>query len=123
MPDVLLFNSVCGGTGSGFTHQMMDDLYSNYDKLETINLCLQPSIRSSFQSSLSYYNTILSFDFTLACNSMTILIDNQSISSDQEIIDIATILSTNLNGNLYTDLIPFPRQKFIVPKLKDKYKA
>ncbi|TNV76585.1 hypothetical protein FGO68_gene10882 [Halteria grandinella] len=125
--NLILVNSVCGGTGSGFTHSLIQNVSDEYEKAGIMNVCIYPEQGSE---TLGVYNTILSFDYTLANSAVNLVIDNKAVRGmggkgvsrwDNQVICnlLKDILYNQTSVNsLAQILVPFPRHKFIIPHLQ-----
>ncbi|XP_038597080.1 tubulin alpha-4 chain-like [Tachyglossus aculeatus] len=132
----LIFHSFGGGTGSGFTSLLMEQLSVEYKKEAKLDFSIYPAPRVS-TAVVEPYNSILTTHSTLEHSDCTFLVDNEAIYDIcRRNLDIERPTYTNLNrligqvvssvtaslrfeGTLnvdliqfHTNLVPYPRIHF-----------
>ncbi|CAD8159277.1 unnamed protein product [Paramecium pentaurelia] len=133
----LITASISGGTGSGFSSQLIDSLRYDYGiKVKQNGFILFPSSQMS-NNVLEIYNSIFSIYMTLEHFDSIIMFDNQSIYNvidqqlDLDYVDyshlnnvIAQIISSytglrrfnNINNSkLFQNICPYPDLHYIIP--------
>lgn len=133
----LVFNSVGGGTGSGFCSQLLEQLSSEYNKKSKISFTIFPSAQMA-PAVVEPYNTVLSVDKLLEHTDITMMLDNESIydickkglgnpqpkysNLNRIISQTASSITTSLRfpgalnvdlNEFQTNLVPFPRIHFM----------
>lgn len=98
-PDILLFNSVSGGTGSGFSSLLMDRLNDDYEKLHSLNFVVYPETRGE-SIVVAPYNSICAHYFMLANTSLTVYFNNRTMAKDK--------LSVNSIVAKYAKILTYP---------------
>jgi len=146
----LIFHSVAGGTGSGFTSLLLERLLADYGKKKPkIDFCIYPSPATS-TSVVEPYNSVLSTHCLMEYTDVAIMFDNEAIydiaknnlkikrpnysNLNQLIAQVISSLTCSLrfNGTLNVDmtefptnLVPFPRIHFMLssysPILSQEY--
>jgi len=135
----LVFHSVAGGTGSGFTSLLLDRLSADYGrKKPKLDFCIYPSPKVS-TSVVEPFNTVMSTHSLLEFADVAFMFDNEAIYDicktnlkikkpnyahlNQLIAQVISSLTASLrfNGTLnvdisefQTNLVPFPRIHFMV---------
>jgi len=135
----LIFHSVGGGTGSGFTSLLLERLLADYGKKKPkIDFCIYPSPTTS-TSVVEPYNSVLSTHCLMEYTDVAIMFDNEAIydiaknnlkirrpnysNLNQLIAQVISSLTCSLrfNGTLNVDmnefptnLVPFPRIHFML---------
>uniref|UniRef100_A0A8C6T1L2 Tubulin alpha chain n=1 Tax=Neogobius melanostomus TaxID=47308 RepID=A0A8C6T1L2_9GOBI len=121
----LIFHSFGGGTGSGFTSLLMENLATDYSKKARIQFAIYPSPQLS-TAVIEPYNSILISHTTMDIADCTFMMDNDITRPmyfnlnrllSQLVSNITASLRFNgaLNVNLLdlqTNLVPFPRIHF-----------
>ncbi|KAJ5068421.1 tubulin alpha chain [Anaeramoeba ignava] len=74
----LLFNSLGGGTGSGFGSLLLERFASDYKKKSKLDFCIYPAPQVS-TSVVEPYNTVLSTHSMMDYCDVTFLVDNEAI--------------------------------------------
>uniref|UniRef100_A0AC35TMG6 Tubulin alpha chain n=1 Tax=Rhabditophanes sp. KR3021 TaxID=114890 RepID=A0AC35TMG6_9BILA len=133
----LIYNSICGGTGSGFGSLLMQKLSKQYRKKTKMCFCVFPSNKLA-SAVVEPYNSILSTHATLPHSDCNFLVDNEAIYGicrnkldlekpsffelNMVIAHAVSFITTSfrfdgsLNVNLnefQTNLVPFPTVHFI----------
>ena len=77
--DFLVYSSSYGGTGSGLTQKILDQVNLMQPKFKPVSLTVAPSPESSYgQDIVSCYNHILAFaDDVGFANGITVFVDNE----------------------------------------------
>lgn len=134
----MLFNSVGGGTGSGFGTQLLSALNSEYGKKSRFGFTVYPSPQIS-SSVVEPYNAVLATQALMEYQDISILLDNEAIYDVcQKSLDIEEPTYSQLNdviaqvyssttaslrhpGSLnvdlnefQTNLVPYPRIHFVL---------
>jgi len=135
----LVFHSVAGGTGSGFTSLLLDRLSADYGrKKPKLDFCIYPSPKVS-TSVVEPFNTVMSTHGLLEFADVAFMFDNEAIYDicktnlkikkpnyahlNQLIAQVISSLTASLrfNGTLnvdisefQTNLVPFPRIHFLL---------
>lgn len=132
----LIFHSFGGGTGSGFTSLLMNELYLNYGKKSRLEFAVYPAPQMS-SVIVEPYNTVLSTHATMEQSDCAFLVDNEAIYDIcKRNLDIERPTYTNLNklisqivssitaslrfdgalnvdlNEFQTNLVPYPRIHF-----------
>jgi tubulin alpha len=74
----LIYHSINGGTGSGSTVHMMEDISREFPKKKKINYTIAPSPKIS-GSIVEGYNATLAYHGLLYQSDLSILMDNETI--------------------------------------------
>ena len=74
----MIFNSVGGGTGSGFTSLLMESLSDEFDKQTKMNVPILPSSRMS-STRIESFNAALSMPYLLNHSQLATILDNEAI--------------------------------------------
>jgi tubulin alpha len=135
----LIFHSVAGGTGSGFTSLLLERLLADYGKKKPkLDFCVYPSPKIS-TSVVEPYNSVLSTHYLLEYTDVAFMFDNEAIYDicknnlkikkpkyshlNQLIAQVISSLTASLrfNGTLnvditefQTNLVPYPRIHFML---------
>jgi len=136
----LVFHSVAGGTGSGFTSLLLERLLADYGKRKPkLDFCIYPSPKIS-TSVVEPYNSVLSTHYLLEYTDVAFMFDNEAIYDickkqlekikkpkyshlNQLIAQVISSLTASLrfNGTLnvditefQTNLVPYPRIHFML---------
>jgi tubulin alpha len=135
----LIFHSVAGGTGSGFTSLLLERLLADYGKKKPkLDFCIYPSPKTS-TSVVEPYNSVLSTHYLLEYTDVAFMFDNEAIydicknnlrikkpkysNLNQLIAQVISSLTASLrfNGTLnvditefQTNLVPYPRIHFML---------
>jgi len=135
----LVFHSVAGGTGSGFTSLLLERLLADYGKKKPrLDFCVYPSPKVS-TSVVEPYNSVLSTHSLLEYTDVSFIFDNEAIydicktnlrikkpkysNLNQLIAQVISSLTASLrfNGTLnvditefQTNLVPYPRIHFML---------
>jgi len=134
----LVFNSVGGGTGSGFGSLLLDRLSVDYGKKSKLGFVVYPSPQVS-TAVVEPYNSVLSSHSLLEHTDLAVLLDNEAIYDIcRRLLDIERPTYVNLNrliaqviscltaslrfeGSLnvditefQTNLVPYPRIHFML---------
>ncbi|XP_063807519.1 tubulin alpha-8 chain-like isoform X1 [Pseudophryne corroboree] len=132
----LIFHSLGGGTGSGFTSLLMERLSMDYGKKSKLQFAIYPAPQFS-TTVVDPYNSVLTTHTTLEHSDCTFMVDNESISNicrqNLEIDhpfynDINRIISQTVSSitaslrfdgalnvdmtDFQTNLVPYPRIHF-----------
>jgi len=135
----LVFHSVAGGTGSGFTSLLLERLLADYGKKKPkLDFCVYPSPKVS-TSVVEPYNSVLSTHYLLEYTDVAFMFDNEAIydicktnlkikrpkysNLNSLIAQVISSLTASLrfNGTLnvditefQTNLVPYPRIHFML---------
>jgi len=135
----LVFHSVAGGTGSGFTSLLLERLLADYGKKKPkLDFCIYPSPKVS-TSVVEPYNSVMSTHYLLEYTDVAFMFDNEAIYDicknnlkikkpnyahlNQLIAQVISSLTASLrfNGTLnvditefQTNLVPYPRIHFML---------
>eukprot|EP01064_Diplonema_japonicum_P027938 TRINITY_DN4175_c0_g2_i3.p1 TRINITY_DN4175_c0_g2~~TRINITY_DN4175_c0_g2_i3.p1 ORF type:complete len:411 (+),score=75.12 TRINITY_DN4175_c0_g2_i3:790-2022(+) len=121
-----LCHSLCGGTGSGVTHALLEDLRQCYsDKVVTTYTHTDATPREGW-STVQTYNMVLGTNPLVEYADMTVYLDgvlmrNQAVQQGTKCFApagklINTVCSADTNmRKIATNLIPFPRMHFLTP--------
>jgi len=135
----LIFHSVAGGTGSGFTSLLLERILADYGKKKPkLDFCVYPSPKTS-TSVVEPYNSVLSTHYLLEYTDVAFMFDNEAIydicknnlkikkpsysNLNQLIAQVISSLTASLrfNGTLnvditefQTNLVPYPRIHFML---------
>jgi len=135
----LVFHSVGGGTGSGFTSLLLERLQADYGKKKPkLDFCVYPSPKTS-TSVVEPYNSVLSTHYLLEFTDIAFMFDNEAIydicknnlkirkptyaNLNQLIAQVISSLTASLrfNGTMnvdlnefQTNLVPYPRIHFML---------
>jgi len=135
----LVFHSVAGGTGSGFTSLLLERLLADYGKKKPkMDFCIYPSPKTS-TSVVEPYNSVLSTHYLLEYTDVAFMFDNEAIydicknnlrikkpkysNLNQLIAQVISSLTASLrfNGTMnvdlnefQTNLVPYPRIHFML---------
>jgi tubulin alpha len=137
----LIFNSVGGGTGSGFGSLLMERLSVDYPKKSKLGFTVYPSPHVS-TSVVEPYNSVLSTHALLEHTDINIVLDNEAIydicknrlkierpnysSLNRMVAQVVSSITTSLrfSGSLnvdlneyQTNLVPYPRIHFMLSSL------
>lgn len=137
----LIFNSVGGGTGSGFASLLLERLSVEFAKKSKIGFTVYPSPEVS-TSVVEPYNSVLSTHALLEHNDVTVVLDNEAIydicknklkverptytNLNQMIAQVVSSITCSLRfaGSLnvdlnefQTNLVPYPRIHFMLSSL------
>ncbi|WMV18256.1 hypothetical protein MTR67_011641 [Solanum verrucosum] len=95
----VIFNSVSGGTGSGFCSLLLESLSTEYEPKEKIAFTVYPSPDDEFSPSiLDSYNTILASYSLKEHSNVTLMFDNVSVSDIcRRSLDIENPTYVNMN--------------------------
>ena len=74
----MMFNSVGGGTGSGFTSLLMESLSDEFGKCNRMNVPIFPSSKTS-SARIESFNTTLSMPYLLDHSQVAPILDNEAI--------------------------------------------
>lgn len=74
----MLFHSVGGGTGSGFTSLLLERLAVDFGKKSKLSFVVYPSPNLA-SSVVEPYNSVLSTHSLLECSDVSFMLDNQAI--------------------------------------------
>ncbi|XP_051167445.1 tubulin alpha-8 chain-like [Leptopilina boulardi] len=132
----LITHSIGGGTGSGFTSLLMENLSMNFDKRSKLQIAIYPAPQVS-TAIVEPYNSILNTHTTMDVADTTLIVDNEAIydichknlnvdrptytNLNRLISQVVSSITASLrfNGVLNVDLIefktnlvPFPRIRF-----------
>ncbi|KAG0702081.1 Tubulin alpha-2 chain [Chionoecetes opilio] len=133
----LLYHSLGGGTGSGLTAAVTEELAVEYPKLTTISYAVFPSDSRCFASPVQPYNCVLSAHASLPHTDCTFLLDNNALFnmcsmqgeiSQPSLADLNSViaqvvssvtLALRFSGGILEslnefpiNLVPFPRLHF-----------
>jgi tubulin alpha len=82
----MIFHSVAGGTGSGFTSLLLERLLADYGKKKPkLDFCIYPSPKIS-NSVVEPYNSVLSTHYLLEYTDVAFMFDNEAIYTFAETI-------------------------------------
>lgn len=134
----LIFNSVGGGTGSGFGSLLLERLSVDFGKKSKLGFSIYPSPLVA-SSVVEPYNSVLSTHSLLEHNDVTVVLDNEAIydickrklkvdrptysNLNQMIAQVISSLTSSLrfSGSLnvdlnefQTNLVPYPRIHFML---------
>jgi len=135
----LVFHSVAGGTGSGFTSLLLERILADYGKKKPkLDFCIYPSPSTS-TSVVEPYNSVLSTHYLLEYTDVAFMFDNEAIydicknnlkirrptysNLNSLVAQVISSLTASLrfNGTLNVDinefptnLVPFPRIHFML---------
>jgi len=134
----LLFNSICGGTGSGFGSLLMSRLTNTYQKTTKMGLTVFPSPDIS-TSVTEPYNAALALETLIEDQDVSFILDNQAIYSlcsknlqiqqpsytnvNRLISQVVSSLTASLRfdgalnvdlSEFQTNLVPYPRIHFLL---------
>lgn len=137
----LIFNSVGGGTGSGFASLLLERLSVEFAKKSKIGFTVYPSPQVS-TSVVEPYNSVLSTHALLEHNDVTVVLDNEAIydicknklkverptytNLNRMIAQVVSSITCSLRfaGSLnvdlnefQTNLVPYPRIHFMLSSL------
>ncbi|CAD5123915.1 DgyrCDS12223 [Dimorphilus gyrociliatus] len=73
----LIHHSLCGGTGSGLTSRLLDELREIYDKEYIISCCVAPDIRG--ESPMQYLNSLLCLNTLQKTTNCCVLFRNDKL--------------------------------------------
>lgn len=133
-----LYQSVGGGTGSGFSSMLLERLNADYGKKSKLNFCLYPSPHIS-TAVVEPYNAILATHALMEHTDATFMLDNEAIydicrrslnlerpaysNLNRLVAQLISSLTSSLRfqGSLNVDinefqvnLVPFPRIHFLL---------
>jgi|EP00670_Eutreptiella_braarudii_P006426 tubulin alpha len=133
----MIYHSLGGGTGSGFTARLMESLSTDYGKKSKIQFAVAPGSGSMVRSPTEVYNTVLNTHFTFDHSDCAFLFDNDALWDmsrknlnvqrpkfpnvnqivTRAVSDITSSLrfegELNVDLNEFqTNLVPYPRLKF-----------
>jgi tubulin alpha len=134
----LIFHSVGGGTGSGFSSLLLDRLSVDYGKKSKLDFCVYPSPQVS-TAVVEPYNSVLSTHGLLEHTDVTFMLDNEAIydvvqkqlnierpsyvNLNRLIAQVVSSLTTSLRFDgamnvditeFQTNLVPYPRIHFML---------
>jgi tubulin alpha len=134
----MVFHSVGGGTGSGFTSLLLERLSVDYGKKSKLDFCIYPSPQIS-TAVVEPYNSVLSTHALLEHTDVAFMLDNEAIYDIcRRSLDIERPTYTNLNrlvaqvissmtsslrfdgalnvdiNEFQTNLVPYPRIHFML---------
>jgi tubulin alpha len=137
----LLFNSVGGGTGSGFSSLLMERLSVDYLKKIKFGLTVYPSPQVS-TSVVEPYNSVLSTHGLLEHSDINVVLDNEAIydicknklkierptyaNLNRMVAQVVSGITTSLRfsgslnvdmGEYLTNLVPYPRIHFMLSSM------
>jgi len=133
----LIFHSVGGGTGSGFTSLLLERLAVDYGKKNKLSFVVYPSPNIS-TSVVEPYNSVLSTHGLLECTDVSFMLDNQAIydicktklnvelptytNINRLVAQVISSLTSSLRfdgalnvdlNEFQTNLVPYPRIHFV----------
>jgi len=134
----MIYHSVGGGTGSGFTSLLLERMSLEYGKMNKLDFCIYPSPHHS-TSVVEPYNAVLSTHSLMEHTDVTFLLDNEAIHDichrslaiekpsytnlNRIIAQVVSSLTASLRfqGSLNVDLnefktnlVPYPRIHFML---------
>lgn len=74
----MFFHSFGGGTGSGFTSLLMQQVSDDYAKKSKLELVVMPAPKVS-TSMVEPYNAVLGLHATLDCSNCAFMVDNSAV--------------------------------------------
>jgi len=99
----MYFNSISGGTGSGFSTRLLYDASRDYAKKSKINFCLFPTPRCE-SSVVEPYNAVLSLDALYRDADVVIPFDNRAIRNALNKSHSSTVKDCNHCSNGFSQV-------------------
>jgi tubulin alpha len=110
----MLFHSVGGGTGSGFTSLLLEKLSEEYKKKLKMNLCFYPELSTA---AVAPYNSVLATHSLLEHSDLSFVFNTPLLHATSQVIASLTAPLRFYGHNFdefQSNLVPYPRIPFVL---------